>query len=105
MQALMRQFSIRTRMLGAIGVVLTLLAVIGSAGLWGLSRMHASNVEFFEHAYAESVTLSNLQKAVGDMGRFERDMIVAYEKPEQVRQSFEKWKLAHARSAEMRLKI
>ena len=101
MQALMRQFSIRTRMLGAIGVVLTLLAVIGSAGLWGLSRMHASNVEFFEHAYAESVTLSNLQKAVGDMGRFERDMIVAYEKPEQVRQSFEKWKLAHARSAEL----
>ena len=34
MQTFMRQFTIRTRMVGAIAVVLLLLAVVGGAGLW-----------------------------------------------------------------------
>ncbi len=101
MQAIMRHFSIRTRMLGAIGVVLALLTAVGCAGLWGMSRLQHSNIEFFEHAYAETVTLSKLQQAVGDMGRFERDMIVAYENPEQVRKAFQSWKLAQTRAAEL----
>ena len=84
MQALMRQFSIRTRMMGAIGVVLVLLTMIGGAGLWGMNRLHALSVEFVDHAFEETLTLSRLQVALGDMGRFEKDMIIAYEKPEEV---------------------
>ncbi len=98
MQALMRQFSIRTRMLGAIGVVLALLAVIGSAGLWGMAQLKAGNEHFAEHAYSESVTLSRARVAIGDLGRHERDMIINYEKSEQVRAAFAAWKGALARS-------
>ncbi|MDZ4355698.1 MAG: methyl-accepting chemotaxis protein [Variovorax sp.] len=84
MQALMRQFSIRTRMMGAIGVVLMLLVLVGGAGWWGMGRLHALNEAFVENAFEETLTLSRLQVALGDMGRFEKDMIIAYEKPEEV---------------------
>jgi hypothetical protein len=36
---LMRRFTIRTRMLGAIAVVLVLLALLGGAGLFGMFRI------------------------------------------------------------------
>jgi methyl-accepting chemotaxis protein len=47
MHALMRQFSIRLRMHGAICVVLGLFALVAAGGLWGgreLSRLHAQQV-------------------------------------------------------------
>ncbi|MDM7943342.1 MAG: methyl-accepting chemotaxis protein [Hydrogenophaga sp.] len=91
MQTLMRQFSIRTRMVGAIGVVLILLTMVGGAGLWGMNRLHDLSVEFVEHAFEETLTLSRLQVALGDMGRFEKDMIIGYEKPEAVLKAKAQW--------------
>ena len=35
MNTLLRNFTIRTRMLGAIALVLGLLGLVGGAGLWG----------------------------------------------------------------------
>ncbi|MBT9467462.1 methyl-accepting chemotaxis protein [Hydrogenophaga sp.] len=91
MQTMMRQFSIRTRMMGAIGVVLVLLTMIGGAGLWGMSRLHDLSVEFVDHAFEETLTLSRLQVALGDMGRYEKDMIISYEKPEEVLKAKARW--------------
>jgi methyl-accepting chemotaxis protein len=47
---LMRQFDIRTRMLGAIAAVLLLMSLVGGVGLWGLLRM-----EGLGDAYANTV--------------------------------------------------
>ncbi|MFW2357794.1 methyl-accepting chemotaxis protein [Hydrogenophaga sp.] len=91
MQQLMRQFSIRSRMMGAIGVVLILLTMVGGAGLWGMGRVHDLNVEFVDHAFEETLTLSRLQVALGDMGRYEKDMIIGYEKPEEVAKAKAQW--------------
>ena len=91
MQTLMRQFSIRARMMGAIGVVLILLTMVGGAGLWGMNRLHDLSVEFVDHAFEETLTLSRLQVALGDMGRFEKDMIIGYEKPEEVLKAKTQW--------------
>ncbi|MDZ4102658.1 MAG: HAMP domain-containing protein, partial [Hydrogenophaga sp.] len=91
MQQLMRQFSIRTRMMGAIGVVLVLLTMVGGAGLWGMTRVHGLSVQFVDHAFEDTLTLSRLQVALGDMGRFEKDMIIAYEKPEEVAKAKARW--------------
>jgi len=91
MQDLMRQFSIRTRMAGAIGVVLLLLVLVGGAGLWGMSRLHALSNEFMNHAFKETVTLSQLQESLGDLGRYEKDMIIGYEKPEAVAKAKAQW--------------
>ena len=37
--ALMRLFSIRLRMIGAIGVVFALLMLLGAAGWWGIQSL------------------------------------------------------------------
>jgi methyl-accepting chemotaxis protein len=91
MQDLMRQFSIRARMMGAIGVVLMLLLLVGGAGLWGMSRLHGLSSEFMNHAFKETVTLSQLKKSLGDLGRYEKDMIIGYEKPEAVAKAKKQW--------------
>ncbi len=95
MQYLMRQFSIRTRMLGAVGVVLLLLLLIGGAGLWGLMRMQAMSAQFSERAFGAAVTLVRLQVALGDLGRFEKDMVIAYATPADVRRAQAGWQTAH----------
>ncbi|WP_137920395.1 methyl-accepting chemotaxis protein [Hydrogenophaga sp. 2FB] len=91
MQHLMRQFSIRTRMMGAIGVVLLLLTLVGSAGWWGIGRLHAVNETFVATSFEETLTLSRLQVALRNMGSFEKDMVIAYEKPEQVLKAKAQW--------------
>ena len=91
MQTLMRQFSIRTRMVGAIGVVLVLLSLVGGAGLWGMNRLHVLSVDFVDNAFEETLTLSRMQVAVGDMGLYEKDMIIGYEKPEAVATAKTRW--------------
>ena len=104
MQQLMRQFSIRTRMMGAIGVVLILLTVVGGAGWWGIGRLHALNENFIENAFEETLTLSRLQVSLGDMGRIEKDMIIAYEKPEEVIKNKARW-LATRDEAQRQLEV
>ena len=80
----MRQFSIRLRMVGAIGVVLCLLVAVGSAGLLGMRELKSLSEHFAEHAFAETVELSKLQLAMADLSRYEKDMVIQYESPEQM---------------------
>jgi methyl-accepting chemotaxis protein len=90
-RSFMRHFSIRLRMIGAIGVVLGLLLVVGSAGLWGMQRLQALNHEFATHAFHETVTLSKLRLAMADLSRHEKDMVIQYESPEQLSLANMKW--------------
>jgi methyl-accepting chemotaxis protein len=89
--AFMRAFTIRLRMIGAIGVVLVLLLGVGGSGLWGMYRMLSFNNEFVNHSYAESVAMGQLRVSLGDLRRYERDMIIQYESPDQVRASNVLW--------------
>ena len=87
LMTLMRRFSIRLRMISAIGVVLGLLLMVGGAGIWGMQRLQHLNEEFSEHVFSETVALTQIHVALGQLRRFERDMIVNYEKPEQIKQA------------------
>ena len=80
----MRRFSIRFRMLAAIGVVLGLLVLIGAAGLWGLQNTAQLSDRFATQAFQKTVTLSHLRSALADTSRFEKDMVIQYESPEQL---------------------
>ena len=84
MQAFMRRFSIRLRMLAAIGVVLCLLILIGGTGLWGLQHTAQLSDRFVTQAFQKTVTLSRLRMALADTSRFEKDMVIQYESPEQL---------------------
>jgi methyl-accepting chemotaxis protein len=91
LQFFMRRFSIRLRMLGAIGVVLCLLVMVGAAGLWGMQRQQALSEEFVDHAFAETRALARLRVALADLSRHEKDMVIHYESPEQLSLANLKW--------------
>jgi len=80
----MRLFSIRLRMLGAIGVVLALLVMVGGSGLWGMQRLSHLGNDFVTHAFAEAQALARMRVALADMSRHEKDMVIQYESPEQM---------------------
>jgi len=91
MSALLRQFSIRTRMIGAIAMVLVLLLAVGSVGLLGMNSMRDQTREFAEVSVGEANQVTRLVHAMGEMRRFEKDMIINYEKPDAVKSLHGKW--------------
>ncbi|QCB47709.1 methyl-accepting chemotaxis protein [Hydrogenophaga sp. PAMC20947] len=84
MQVFMRRFSIRFRMMAAIGVVLCLLILIGGAGFWGLQHTARLSDRFVTQDFQKTVTLSRLRMALADTSRYEKDMVIQYESPEQL---------------------
>ncbi|AOG24202.1 methyl-accepting chemotaxis protein [Acidovorax sp. RAC01] len=92
MQNFMRQFTIRLRMLGAIGVVLGLLGLLGGAGMLGMFRIHAMSDDFMAHSFAEVGYMAELRGEMGAIRQHEKDMIIGYEKPEAVKAAHDKWK-------------
>src|SRR3989344_3969507 len=89
--SLMRQFTIRLRMLGAIGVVLGLLGLLGGAGMLGMFRIHNMSQDFMDHSFAEVGYMAELRGEMGAIRQFEKDMIIGYEKPEAVKAAHAKW--------------
>jgi methyl-accepting chemotaxis protein len=92
--SMMRRYSIRLRMLGAIAVVIALLGVVGATGLWGMQRNTALNHYFVDHVFSERVSLSRLKLALADTSRFEKDMVIQYESPEQMSLANMRWEKA-----------
>ncbi|MGA0611516.1 methyl-accepting chemotaxis protein [Caldimonas sp. KR1-144] len=88
---LMRNYTIRLRMVGAIGTVLVLLAMVGGAGLYGMFRIQGINAAFAENTVAEAGELAELRSAMGDLRRYEKDMLLNYDNPEQVAAYRKKW--------------
>ncbi|HEX2009334.1 MAG TPA: methyl-accepting chemotaxis protein [Roseateles sp.] len=91
MSALLRRFSIRTRMIGAIAMVLALLLAVGSVGLLGMSSMREQTKQFAEGSVTEANLVTRLVHSMGEMRRYEKDMIINYEKPEAVKALHGQW--------------
>ena len=67
MNNLMRRFSFRMRMLGAVLLVGTLMAGLGGAGLWSLARLSALDESFVRSTYGSTVSLTPLRMAIHDL--------------------------------------
>jgi methyl-accepting chemotaxis protein len=94
MQALnkmMRSFTIRTRMLGAIAMVVTLLALVGGSGLAGMFRIQSLSNSFVENTFTQSNHLIALQDHYGDMRRFEKDLVVNYDNKQETERFKKEW--------------
>ncbi|RYF27674.1 MAG: HAMP domain-containing protein [Comamonadaceae bacterium] len=99
--SLMRLFTIRFRMIGAIGVVLFLLGLLGGAGMLGMFRIHAMSEDFISNSYAEVGYLAQLRGEMGSIRQHEKDMIIQYEKPEGVKQANTQWLAALDRAKQV----
>jgi methyl-accepting chemotaxis protein len=81
MLAMMRRFSIRTRMQGAIAMVLAMFALVGlTGGLGGVHLKHL-NEEFMEHTVHEIQNVSKVRLALGELRRHEMEMLRDYDDP------------------------
>jgi methyl-accepting chemotaxis protein len=101
---ILRRFSIRTRMLGAIATVLGLLALVGAAGLAGLSRLDAAGEHFIRSAFEDSSRMSALRMALGDVRRYEKDLLLNHDNPTEVASYQDKW-LGAVAAAQQKAKI
>ncbi|WP_280926203.1 methyl-accepting chemotaxis protein [Caldimonas mangrovi] len=91
MTLMMRSFTIRTRMIGAIAVVLVLLGMVGGAGLFGLFRVQSLSSDFIASSSASGSALSSLRDDLGMMRRHEKDMIINYENSSAVVKGKQAW--------------
>ena len=89
--ALIRQSSIRTRMIGAIAMVLALLVMVGGVGLLGMNSLRAQTKQFAEMSVAEANSLGRLIGAMGDLRRYEKDMIINGGSADEVRSQRKRW--------------
>ena len=89
--SLMRQFTIRFRMLGAIAVVLVLLGLLGGAGMFGMFRIYSMSEDFMNSSFQEVGYMAQLHSEMGAIRQHEKDMIIGYEKPEAVKAAHTQW--------------
>ncbi|HRM94716.1 MAG TPA: MCP four helix bundle domain-containing protein, partial [Alicycliphilus sp.] len=101
MYALMRWFSIRMRMVGAIGVVLLLLALLGGAGMLGMFRIQGASQDFVAQPHAAVRLLGELRGEMGQIRQLEKDMIIHYEKVDAVRAAHAQWLAALGRAKDL----
>ncbi|WP_280191868.1 methyl-accepting chemotaxis protein [Delftia sp. PS-11] len=88
---IMRMFTIRTRMLGAIAMVLVLLGLLGGAGMLGMFRIHDMSQQFMHSSYARMGYMVELRAELGAVRAHEKDMIIHYERTEEVRKARAQW--------------
>jgi methyl-accepting chemotaxis protein len=94
MNHFLRKFTIHTRMLGAIGMVLALLGLVGGAGLWSLQSLSANSEQFISGTHASVEHLGELRGAFGDMRRFEKDLMLSATDPTLVTSYRARWAAA-----------
>ncbi len=87
---LMRRFTIRFRMLSAIGIVLLLIGLLGATGLYGMVRIQGMSEAFMNQSYATVGRLADLRASMNMTRRHEKDMIIQYETPAAVTATFAK---------------
>ena len=80
-QHLLQRYSIRTRMLGAIAIVLLLLVGVGGTGLFGMWRVEALGDRFANVTFRDATALSGLRAAMGNVRRYEKDMVINLDMP------------------------
>jgi methyl-accepting chemotaxis protein len=74
--ALLRGFTIRMRMWGAIATVLLLFAVVGGVGLAGGAKLRSLNEHFMAHSVQELETMAGVRDHLAQMRLHELRMVV-----------------------------
>jgi methyl-accepting chemotaxis protein len=88
---LLRGFSIKTRMRGAIAMVLGMFALVGLVGMIGGGRIKSLNTDFMQHSIHEIETVSNLRQTLAQVRMHEKQMVIDYEDPAKVTQHRQAW--------------
>jgi methyl-accepting chemotaxis protein len=94
--SLLRGFTIRTRMLGAIALVLAMFALIGAAGLFGGQTLKRLNAQVVDHSIGEMRHIAEIRAHLGHVRMHEKQMVIDYENGTLVLKHREQWAAAIA---------
>jgi methyl-accepting chemotaxis protein len=99
--ALLRGFSIRTRMQGAIAMVLGMFALVGLVGMAGGMKIKALNEDFMEHSIHKIDGIAKIRQHLAKVRLLEKQMVIDYEDGVAVLKHREGWlaELAATRQA------
>ncbi len=91
---LLRQFTIKARMLGAIAMVLGMFAMIGATGLLGGLRLQSLNDEMVGHSIGELRHVAEIRQHLAHVRLHEKQMVIDYEDGVAVLKHREAWQKA-----------
>jgi methyl-accepting chemotaxis protein len=92
----LRQFRIRTRMTGAILMVLAMFGLIGATGALGGLRLTALNTAFMSQSIDQARSVATINASLAEVRRAEKDMVIDYEDGVAVLKHRERWAKAIA---------
>jgi methyl-accepting chemotaxis protein len=96
----MRRLSIRARMVASVAIAMLMLAAVGATGWLGMTRIQAVGESVIGVQTAQLRELMQMRTALGDLRRFEKDLIVLYERAEEARHYQGQWQDALGRARE-----
>ncbi|ACB33867.1 methyl-accepting chemotaxis sensory transducer [Leptothrix cholodnii SP-6] len=82
LQTVMRQFSIRLRMAGAVIMVLALFALFAALALGIGMNLQQQNRHFIEHSMVEQGHVTQIRSLLGEVQVAEKSMVIDYENAE-----------------------
>jgi len=88
---LLRGYTIRTRMFGAIVMVLAMFAVVGAAGLYGGLKLKVLNGEIMARSTGAQRHVSDMRTHLSAVRLFEKQMVIDYEDGVAVLKARERW--------------
>ena len=89
--ALMRSFSIRTRMQGAVLMVLAMFALVGLVGVVAGLKIQHLNQAFMDHSVRDVGAISTIRQHLSKVRLHEKQMVIDYEDGVAVLQHREAW--------------
>ncbi|WP_295856039.1 methyl-accepting chemotaxis protein [uncultured Xylophilus sp.] len=95
---LLRRFTIRLRMYGAIAIVMLLVGLLGGAGIWGMYSIQRTSETFMQSANDANETLASMRAEMSSARQAEKEMIIQYEKPAAVATARREWTAAQDRA-------
>ncbi|MBL8305574.1 MAG: HAMP domain-containing protein [Rubrivivax sp.] len=90
----MRRFTIRLRMLGAIGVLLAMFGLIGAVGVACGLQIQALNESVMVHSVHETQAVAAVRQHLARVRLLEKQMVIDYENGAEVGKLRESWKAA-----------
>lgn len=89
---MLKNMSIRVKIIIGFAIPLALLVFIGVVGKIGLNQQYAVTHELLKTNLQYGMHLIEARKQVGDLRRFEKDLFLNFDSPEGVNEYNDKWK-------------
>ncbi len=91
LNSLIRSFTIRTRMLGAVIVVAASLLLVGAVGFAGQTYSNSVSMSFFTGEFAALQRIAALRTTMNQLRLHEKDMLIQYESPDKFARARDAW--------------